>query len=915
MTRFGRIGVAAGVFALSLGIVADVGAVEARADPTVAIAQVRTLATRVYAAGSASTASDAHSHFSDAATAKAIADLQTELNALMRAARSGGFADDAAFTRKWRQVAHLVDNLERGRVLASSADFRSVLPQQRASARRQRVVASGDMGARCSEALALPGEREFDVALADAGRSGSELWLRVEPDALGAYRLGTGASSLDTELTLFADTCPQSDAEAVARNDDAFGLAASVAIDARSRRGVWFARLRNLGRAGTAFVALDASATIAGHISDQRNDEPVSADVQTLTADGLWGYGGFSGQDGNYLLYTDPGTYYVFADGYADSYVSELYPDTPCARQWTGSCPIGDAQALSVAANDAITGIDIALNIGGRIAGVVRDRASAAPISGASVSLYDANGAPTYGSLPYPVTTDAAGRYTVEGLLTGSYYVQADANPYGSQLWSHVDCAGSVQQACNPIAGTPVSVVRDELTSAIDFDLPRQATIHAVLTQPSASSVYWTLFIYDEAGGFVSSVSQFNAVEAVSGPLTPGSYFAIASAQGYFPQLWNGIDCAVDCISQLNLGEPIAVVRGQQGEATFALHPFPSVSGRVTDAASNAPVADAQISLLDPQSFYDIADAVADADGSYTLANVPPGSYYVWVLSPTHLDAIYPAAPCQTYLFPGCDLSDAVLVTPSQQGGDISGIDVALQPNGSIAGRLQLRVPAGVTTLLPTWANVRIFDVQGRTVAQTSTLPDGTYTARDIPAGTFYAQSIGTGLGQVYDDVDCAFSTFFFNCDPTIGTPIVLGQGEQVEGIDFHNLPLDTIFGRVTGIDGQAVANVAIDLWSRNDMEHRAVATTNADGYYALQGADNLFNGNTYLVSTDVGGLPFDNQAYDGIACPMGPAYLGLCSLTDATPIGGSPAALGFVLANFSLHTGTGTLFRNGFDP
>ncbi|HEY0229748.1 MAG TPA: carboxypeptidase regulatory-like domain-containing protein [Dokdonella sp.] len=915
MSRVSGLGVVA--FALLSGIVAQVQASDAPAvESAVAVARLRALATDAYAAMPVSADNDLAPRPNAAHAPASAADLRANLAAVLRAARIAGFAGDAEFARKWRQVAHLVDNLDLAQASPQRTLSRAPLPGRQPVAQRMVVSAMGGQGAHCSEALGLRAGHELDVALAGSGHAGSEMWLRIQPGAPGLLRLDTGASSLDTELTLFAQTCPQGDAEAVAQSDDAFGLAASVVIDTRTQPKAYFARLRNRGNAGTAFVTLDPTALITGRITDQRNGAPLWADVQAVTADGVFGASTFAGSDGNYQLATDAGSYYVYVDAFDAGYVPELYPDQPCPPasifDWVEPCIAAGGQAVAVADGGTVSGIDVALNIGGRIAGTVRDSASGAPIAGAAVPLFKSDGTPM-NEYPFssPATTDAAGRYVIQGLLSGSYFAEATASPYGSQIWNHIDCTGPLQQSCNPLNGSPISVVRDQLTSNVDFDLPRLASIHAVVSAPVVGYPFWTLSIYDAAGGIVAYSTSINGVDAISGPLIPGSYFAVVSVDGYFPQLWNGVDCTADCVTLLAQGTLIPLALGQQAETTFALHPLPSVSGQVTDAVTHQPVADAQVILLDAQTLFVANSAFTDLTGSYEIGGLLPGNYYVWATSPTHQDWVYPTAPCEHYLFPGCDLSSAIVVAPSHDGGNVGNIDFALPANGSIGGHAQFRVPVGFPPLGAAYEGVSIFDVQGRPVSQATTLPDGSYAAWDIPAGTFYAQSNGSGFDELYDGIDCSFSQ---SCDPTAGTPITVGQGEQVGSIDFDILPSDVIFGRVTDAGGQGVANVAIDSWATQTQEHVDVGVTDADGYYTVHNAYNLYFGNTYLLSTDVGGLAYDDQAYDGIACPMGPVYLGLCSLADATPVG-APAVPGFVIANFSLRAGTGTLFRDGFDP
>jgi hypothetical protein len=112
-------------------------------------------------------------------------------------------------------------------------------------------------------------------------------------------------------------------------------------------------------------------------------------------------------------------------------------------------------------------------------------------------------------------------------------------------------------------------------------------------------------------------------------------------------------------------------------------------------------------------------------------------------------------------------------------------------------------------------------------------------------------------------------------------------------------MPNDYIFGRVTGAGGAPLQYVAIDLWRVSTGAHCGVGTTNADGYYAVNDYPNQCYDASRL-STDVDPGIYENEVYDGIACPNGPAYLGLCSLDGGTNVQ-FPDTPVFVIANFSL--------------
>lgn len=68
------------------------------------------------------------------------------------------------------------------------------------------------------------------------------------------------------------------------------------------------------------------------------------------------------------------------------------------------------------------------------------------------------------------------------------------------------------------------------------------------------------------------------------------------------------------------------------------------------------------------------------------------------------------------------------------------------------------------------------------------------------------------------------------------------------------------------------------------------------------------------LLSTDADSAVYENEVYDGIPCPLGSMYLGLCSLDGATPVP-YPTTLAPVIANFTLAPRPDAMFASGFDP
>jgi hypothetical protein len=220
-----------------------------------------------------------------------------------------------------------------------------------------------------------------------------------------------------------------------------------------------------------------------------------------------------------------------------------------------------------------------------------------------------------------------------------------------------------------------------------------------------------------------------------------------------------------------------------------------------------------------------------------------------------------------------------------------------------------LRTPAGSTLapLAPVSAIISVSDADGFYVAYQYVSSDGSYVVPSLTAGTYHAVVTGDVFDEAYGGIDCVPQ-----CDPDAGTPIVLAQGQNASNVDFNPISRLYIFGRVTEAGGAPVPHVAIDLWRDDDGAHCGATTTNADGYYGISSTLDSCPYDHWL-STDVP-LPWVNQVYDGIVCPNGSVWLGLCSLDGGTGVP-FPTSPGFVIANFPLGARVDAILANGFDP
>lgn len=161
--------------------------------------------------------------------------------------------------------------------------------------------------------------------------------------------------------------------------------------------------------------------TISGHITDKMTGNPV---VNAIVHGGfsLPGFGELidvaDAQTDNSGAYTleglSPGQMYVWVT-HNPIYLDQVYPDVlECCYQDIGTQPV------PLAANQYVTGIDMALTAGASLNGHVYDADTGADAVNTTVVLSDASGRSVGGA-----TTNSGGNFLTTTVPTGSYYVQA----------------------------------------------------------------------------------------------------------------------------------------------------------------------------------------------------------------------------------------------------------------------------------------------------------------------------------------------------------------------------------------------------------------------------------------------------------------------------------------------------------
>jgi hypothetical protein len=631
--------------------------------------------------------------------------------------------------------------------------------------------------------------------------------------------------------------------------------------------------------------ALTPGGTISGKITDANSVPLQNVDVFIYNVNGgLWSFFGYTDASGVYSIpgRFPTGTYYAKTNN--SGYIDQVYNGITCL-----SCDPTIGTPISVTAGAETKNINFVLQQGGSISGKVLDAVNNTGIF-STVEAFDTNGN-LAGSASI---NNATGAYKINGLPAGTYYaITINKAGYIDQLYNGGQCAF---QKCNPTSGTPIVVTLGVTTPNIDFALQRGGRVAGYVTN-AANSVGIsgaTVRIYDANGSFVTSQDSFSNGLYVSGTGLPtGTYFARTSNDlGYLDQLYNGISCALGCSAKS--GTPISVTAGTTvTNINFALQKGGTISGKVTDANTSAPVPNVFVDIYDGSGSF-ITNGVSNGAGNYTTFDgLPAGTYYALTSnSQGYINRLFNGIQCGLLCDPTTGTKIVVTVAANTPN-----INFSLTKGGTIGGKV---TDAGSSAPLSS-VSVNLYDASGTSVSTSLTNGAGTYSFTGLPPGTYFARATNSFgyINQLFSGIQCPFSS----CTPTSGTPIVLSSGGTVSNINFGLQKGGTINGKVTdAANAQPLSAVSVHIYDATG-KFVTSGTTNSLGIYVSSAG--LPSGNYFARTSNSQG--YVEQLYQGIQCAG-------CTVTTGTPIG---ATLGSTTSNinFALNKGglvSGTVKKSG---
>ena len=360
-----------------------------------------------------------------------------------------------------------------------------------------------------------------------------------------------------------------------------------------------------------------------------------------------------------------------------------------------------DITAIEVAAGQLVSGVNLRLPVSTSISGTLRDSYSNAPIANGPMqfSLYSPAGAVVATTT---ITTNASGAYSLQGLVAGTYYLQAGLSNHlapNTAYTPRVYGGGECLPVCDFSSATAITV-SDSGVSGVDFDLfPGFVVTGSVVDAqsgmgiPDVSINACDGFFFPGSGVVASSVTDAAGNYVISH--VPGNgRIATLDAPAHINVIWRNeqaIRPADGCTgfggATLHFTSADEVLHG----IDFTLARAAAISGQVSDAAFPGTPLTSYVALYqyNGSAAFWRSTVKTDAKGRYTTVGVEPGTYYVAAYAEIFGDVcqFYQSAACAPVWYSGNPYPATYTGTTSIALSGTSVVpDVDFQLNVSIFG-------------------------------------------------------------------------------------------------------------------------------------------------------------------------------------------------------------------------------------
>lgn len=612
----------------------------------------------------------------------------------------------------------------------------------------------------------------------------------------------------------------------------------------RIRRGEQLAPREPGKTAAEEPAPVSSSGVITGQVLGTGNVPLANVRVEARLV-GTWNWNSaYTDTRGVYLISgVADGTYTVFTDLYSFVYLNETYDDLQCENY--GPCQPEQATPVVIAGGGSASGINFQLSEGGKLRGRVYDQ-EGLPAAGVLVRALTAAGTEKGSGV-----TDAAGRFTVGRLLAGTYYLVTSSELFVDELYPNLPCEG---QACTLTAGTAIPVVLDGQVTGLDFTLSRRSALRGRVEESITANpiLFADVTIYDENGTYVRGATTNSQGEWQVNDLDAGTYFALARHFDHQSMIYDDVVCSASC--DPTAGTPIVLAPEQSlANIDFVLGRLGRVSGSVA-AAGSRPLTSGWVNI------YDAAGNFVDSDYSYgggvfEFHQLASGNHFVRVSGFSDFQAeLWDNIHCPTSATcPAVTSGTPIAVTLGQT---TTGIDIVLEPLGSIEGRV-----VDTASGLPIQgASVTVYNTSFSSVGHGQTDTQGRYFVGGLLTGDFkVAVSVYSHRAELWDNIACNDY-----CDPALGQNVAVLVGQATTGIDFSLEKRGYFKGTVRDQSTLVpLANCNVQIYDASGY-YWGSATTAQDGTYTSSGLpDGIYHARASCWNQS----SYLTELYSGIDC------------------------------------------------
>jgi hypothetical protein len=468
------------------------------------------------------------------------------------------------------------------------------------------------------------------------------------------------------------------------------------------------------------------------------------------------------------------------------------------------------ATPIAVVAEKETSNIDFTLASGSIVSGTITRDTDGQPIPSATIYAEDESGNYAGG-----MTTDSSGRYYIDGLPAGKYFLRA--NYYGSSGYGYIN--KYYIDAKDRTTATPISLGSADKLGDIDFSLvPASAISGRVLSKADNSPIQnVSVYAYDSSWNSVAVSSTDSSGRYVIRGLPAGNFYVgTGNSLGYINRYYRDTTSRNDAVAvQVTAGSETAGIDLSLGTGS-------AISGRVLSKADNSPIQNVYVYAYD-SSWSFMSGTSTDSSGGYKIRGLPAGSFYLRTSNSLgYVNVYYKDATSSNN-------ATAIQVAAASETG---GIDFSLVMGGAISGRVLSQ--SDNTPIQNVY--VYAYDSSWSYVSGTLVDSSGRYIMRGLPPGNVYVRTYAQGyVTKYYKDT----------IDQFAATAIQVAAGFETSGIDFlltkaSPAPLESSQHPLSG--------------DRQDRALRKEALARGSGFFPE--VLDLSEGKVYPAETQFTGLP-----------------------------------------------------------